>query len=468
MPRSKKSSKGKGAQGSASSKAKGPRGAMASGASVPFASTSGMRCDFRMSHSRRGQTDVIRVHIVDQLAASKAVNSAGGSAVSDAIPFCLASNSPSLSQLGQLLPKLQGLARICGRYQVLSARVHHQSLAPASSGITVGLAIVPGNVPASASLPELASYAHSITVPAWQNASSSRWVNAESRFFNTQDTPSAGAAVVPFTVLRHWQGLFTSGNQLSGLVWLEVDVEFIDLQPAPQSSLALAVGTPPPGQQTVSGSGSNASNSISYAVAQGMEGLFEWYFDTPGAVSIGASATATPPGSTIGVDQVLGQLDWWSELLMGAGVSLEKKGDNAVSVWSERSGKDELTVEEDAIYPQPWTRPYRKKVICKFRSYAEACRARDAGFDPMRIVSETPQTAGDFTVYLFFQPFLASENCVALYTALHSGGTGALTVNDSTSVTNMPAGDYFTIVIPTGTEGRTVGATSSMSLQVVQ
>jgi len=463
MPQTKNKKKGKAAR--SKNKAANPGGS-ARGASVALASTSGLRSEFKMSHARRAGTDVIRIHIRDQISVSDGI--AVGGIKADAIPFTLANNSPYLSRLGQILPKLQGFARVCGRYQVLNARVHHQSLSNAAAPISVGLAIVPGLRSAVGSLAELASFAHSAVMPAWQNGASDRWVNAESRWFSTNDSFAASAdPSVAFTILRCYDAsLLASQTALEGLVWLEMDIEFIDLQPAAQALAAMTVATPSSGAQTVTGGNAPAGQMVAFGAAKAMEGLFDWYFDSPSTFSLAGTPTVTTKTGTSLVADAGSDLDWWLDLVLGAATLTEASGTGKqLQQWCPSDGEvKEDWVGAERSFPRPWTPPHRMRIIAAFRSLKEARAAAAAGFDPDRIIREGPNAAGDVTSYLYAQPLQAGADIVLLYSAVHSAGTGAIQFQDQHQFDLDVPAKLFTLVKPTGVENRVIGATTQMEI----
>jgi len=436
---------------------------------IAYAATNGNKSKYELSSVRENGNTIARIHLCDAMGELFGPARQNG-IKSDAIPFTLANNSNYLYKTGDLFPKLQGFAKLFSRYRIKKAVLHWTSLCSADTKGSLGLALVPGIQEAVIAVAELASFSHAQIGALWGEFSTPAYHNLENRWYFTDGVVQGNESSdnIPFTVLRLMQN---ESNTAVGVVWLEIIVDFVDMRPAAQSSVDLQVGVPVDGLQTFTGGASRASQLVQYGLNQGMDGLFEWGSDFVSAfyeASSPSSAVIAPPGSGVGVD---GGDTWnvWFDAIVSAVTAVERK-QNVLSEWP-LAGWEELKTPSAGtdVYPKPWSQPIRKRTICKFKSVREAREARLAGFNPERLIQSSPNAAGDCSFLLLFQPAEPYQPFETLLAETFSPGTGAFSeIIQHRVQTDLGPGTFYWEILPTGTEARTLGLNSSLSLDKVR
>jgi len=444
---------------------------------VNLAAARQIRSAFSFTTKREGSSLIISAHVCDSLALLpvKVAPASGETILSDNLPFTLASSNVNLAGLGQVLPKVQGLARIASRFRVRRAVLHWRTLCAASTNGNCGLAIAPGFTNPVDSLSELASFEKGATGALWENYSTPEWRNLEDRWFDC--VPTAGllplnADQVPFTILRYAN--VPSGSSFPALIWLELDIDFVDLRPANQASASMEG---PASFALANSSSSAAAATVQMVAAQAMEGLWEWAPSLIDYIWSGGTSYNLPAGASIGVDGTQ-LIEWSSEIAVGAITTsplddwddIKDDGPRSRLIVQRIQSEAETGLTQRAPrskFRRPPPIPGqlnvdRKRVNFAFRSTAEAAEASRRGLTWDQIRKDFgPNTSGDVTVYLNWQPDQMGASQYTLYSATHSN-TSAFTFTDVYEfVATTPGRASVAMVVPAGDQPRHTSSSAS-------
>lgn len=458
-------------RGTENKKARG-RLAPGAGSSVGLANTQKHRARFSMK--QKGNRVVI--DMLDQLYTAATFGPVG-TTTSDGlvdnvhrVPILLSAAPPANIGLPVVLPKLQAMARAFNRYRILRARVHYQSTCSAATNASVGIALVPGVAQTSPTLRDVAGYSAGEVGPAWSNFNSGWWSTGEDRLFFI-DNPESDESV-PVSIVTVVESL-ASAKVNTGLFWLEMMVELVDIRPQPATQAVFNVGTPQVLQQS-------GSTIPVFEDILNMAGDFGWGDSAARRTAqVGDASLPIPSAGSVAVAAADWLWDYYwdcSAATSSGHQTADHRGLTYVDVSEAVEMKAPHRPRTDSYpeggvrrvrhFPEEW-RTVRSRLNCAFRTTSAAIRAAREGFDPVRLVRESPNAAGDFTVYLNFQPSVGDDPAGTVYSKTFSPGTGAVEVAGQVALEVDLPGFFYWFVTPTGVEARTILDSSTVSLQRV-
>jgi hypothetical protein len=331
------------------------------------------------------------------------------------------------------------------------------------------MAISTGAQSEPSSVAALLAYGASAVGPHWQNLVTPAWENHEDRWFQANETKQPQAPPISLHIMN------TNGtvDTINGIFWLEVDVDFIDLRSPQQESSSWLMDV----AHTAIGN-SAATTRIPWGRLNSQSGYWQWAADLAYMYLTSGSAVDLPAGSSFDIDGFQ-YVEWNADLLLAAAATSEED-------WQRLQRKPVHRFEDD----EKETNQLRKTIVprtelgrmTRVEMMVEKQRFRDtasisagdvlfyaastAEGRPMGAGVRAPAAAGDVWLALSFQAARQTD-VVNLYEVTYSPGTGAAELLAQWSGYIAEPGAMFLNVIPTGIESRQIGATSSMSIEVV-
>jgi hypothetical protein len=349
-------------------------------------------------------------------------------------PFLIDALIGSSALFSTIMPKVQNLAQIYARYKVHAARLHYQSMTAASTEGTISLSLTSGWRGGFSSLAEIAMCEHSYIGPVWASGSSPWWRSKENRWFFTDSLPSGDTYAldqVPFSVQIGRQANHGGSTAVvdTGLIWLELDIEFSDLKPPLQKSLSLktdAIKLLTPA----------TSNHIAWDRNNGMEGFWNWAADATAGFLLAGVPDLLDTGAGWFSDG--GQVvELFADLPYGAYIPAPR-GDTRDFVCISRSPEGEEKKTKTLppgvmgrlgrskgslpkLRSRPTPRTEGRKIAGGQYTFSANSTSQGQPLSEALARAMSPNAAGDITLNLAFQPAVDGEDAVVVAAAVFNG-----------------------------------------------